>query len=142
VSLLLALQTGSLTINLNGVASAEAIGQPAVVGVVSAAGIASAEAVGSPAIVGVVNAAGVGTGFAAGSPAIAATIAAAGIPSGETFGLLTVTLGPIPFIATPGRGSPSPKTKRPSTGVERWAAEQRRAEEELLCAMLAVADDW
>jgi hypothetical protein len=82
----------SVGIAAAGVASAEAFGAVAVSAGVSAAGIATAEAFGSPSVSPSVSAAGVASAEAFGSPALAVAIGAAGIGTGEAFGQPSVSI--------------------------------------------------
>lgn len=78
--------SGGGTIVAAGIATAEAIGQPAVAPQIVAAGVATGEAIGAPGVAGQVAASGVVSAEAEGQPAVAAGIAAAGIASGEAIG--------------------------------------------------------
>ncbi len=100
---------GQPALNVNiaavGVTSGEALGSPAVAATVAASGIASTEAAGSPAIAAAVSGSGIASAEAFGSAAVAATVDTAGIASAEAVGAPAVGGDPAADITAAGIAS-------------------------------------
>jgi hypothetical protein len=85
-------------------------------GIVGAGGIASAEALGTPAVQARLVASGIASSEAFGSPGVLARIGPAGIPSEESFGLPTVTVVSMGIVGAGGIAS-AEAVGRPRVGA-------------------------
>jgi hypothetical protein len=94
---------------VGGIASAEAIGQPAISLVVLPVSIASLEAIGSPDVAASVGAAGIAGAEVFGQPAVSAVIIPAGIASAEAIGQPSVaaTIQAVAIAGVEAFGQPS-----------------------------------